>query len=69
MWIGYLFECWNLTHMQDTAKDMIEQAPVDTLTLVYQGLHVMSFEDAILELKNIHKENMGFIELTDRDTM
>lgn len=32
-------------------------------------LHVMSFEDAILELKNIHKENMGFIELTDRDAM
>ena len=40
---------------------MIEQAPVDVLALTYQGLHVMSFEDAIKELKSIYfinkKEN------------
>ena len=56
-WIGYLFACWNFTYEEDTPKDMIRQAPVDTLTLTYQGLHVMSFEDAIMELKNIYKEN------------
>ena len=39
------------------SKDMIRQAPVETLTLTYQGLHVMSFEDAIMELKNIYREN------------
>lgn len=55
-WIGYLFACWNFTYMEDTPKDMIEQAPVEILTLAYQGLHVLSFEDAIRELKNIYEE-------------
>ena len=32
-WIGYLFACWNLTYAEDTSKDMLEQAPVDVLTL------------------------------------
>ena len=57
-WIGYLFACWNFTYENDTARDMIEQAPVDVLLLEYQGLHVMSFEDAIRELKNIYKEKV-----------
>lgn len=56
-WIGYLFACWNLTYADDTPKDMIEQAPVDVLVLTYQGLHVLPFEDAIKELKNIYKAN------------
>jgi len=60
-WIGYLFACWNLSYEKDFPKDMIEQAPVDVLALTYQGLHVMSFEDAIRELKSIYfinkKEN------------
>lgn len=60
-WIGYLFACWNFTYMDDTPKDMLEQAPVDVLTLGYQGLHVLSFEDAIRELKNIYNEkNIDF---------
>lgn len=54
-WIGYLFACWNLTDEYDTPKDMIEQAPVDVLILTYQGLHVLPFEDAINELKNMYK--------------
>lgn len=56
-WIGYLFACWNLTYADDSPKDMIQQAPVDVLTLTYQGLHVLSFEDAIKELKEIYQEN------------
>ena len=56
-WIGYLFACWNLTYEDDTPKDMIEQAPVDVLVLTYQGLHVLTFEDAIKELKNIYVAN------------
>ena len=56
-WIGYLFACWNFTYDYDTPKDMIRQAPVEVLILAYQGLHVLSFEDAIKELKNIYKEN------------
>lgn len=30
---------------------------IDTLVLSYQGLHVMSFEDAIVELKHIYIDN------------
>ena len=56
-WIGYLFACWNFTYTQDAPKDMLRQAPVDTLVLSYQGLHVMSFEDAIVELKHIYMDN------------
>lgn len=56
-WIGYLFECWNLTYADDTPRDMITQAPVDVLTIAYQGLHVLSFEDAIKELKAIYRAN------------
>ena len=55
-WIGYLFACWNFTYADDTPKDMIKQAPVEVWILTYQGLHVLSFEDAIRELKNIYKE-------------
>ena len=58
-WIGYLFACWNFTYDYDTPKDMIKQAPVDVLTLAYQGLHVLSFEDAIMELKNIYQEKQN----------
>lgn len=57
-WIGYLFACWNLTYEEDSPADMIRQAPIDVLVLTYQGLHVMSFEDAIKELKNIYHENI-----------
>ncbi|MCI5614332.1 MAG: hypothetical protein MR356_08340 [Agathobacter sp.] len=56
-WIGYLFACWNITYADDYPKDMLRQASVDTLVLAYQGLHVLTFEDAIMELKNIYKEN------------
>lgn len=58
-WIGYLFACWNFTYVYDTPKDMIKQAPVEVLTLTYQGLHVLSFEDAIMELKNIYQEKQN----------
>ncbi len=64
-WIGYLFACWNFTYTCDTPKDMIRQAPVETLTLSYQGLHVLSFEDAIAELKNIYKENVKEMPVTN----
>ncbi len=58
-WIGYLFACWNFTYAEDTPKDMIKQAPVEVLTLAYQGLHVLTFEDAIRELKNIYREKQN----------
>jgi hypothetical protein len=58
-WIGYLFECWKLTYPDDSAKDILKQAPIDTLLLSYQGLHVMTFEDAIGELKEIARKKVS----------
>lgn len=55
-WIGYLFEYWKLTYPDDSAKDILKQAPVDTLLLSYQGLHVMTFEEAVRELKDIDRK-------------
>ena len=36
-----------------------ENRKLDVLTLEYQGLHVLSFEDAIRELKNIYNEKQS----------
>ncbi|MBQ8232672.1 MAG: hypothetical protein IJZ34_12210 [Lachnospiraceae bacterium] len=55
-WIGYLFKYWGIIYENETAKDMITQAPIDTLLASYIGLHVMFFDDVILELKSIYEE-------------
>lgn len=53
-WTGYLFKVWSLTYPEETAKDMLMQAPSETLRQMFGGLHVMSYEQAILELKELH---------------
>lgn len=55
-WMGYVYKCWSLTYPNETATDIIKQAPVSTLAESYMGLHVMSCEDAILNLKEIYAE-------------
>lgn len=56
-WAGYLFKVWNLTHPEETPKEMLDQAPVDTLRQMYLGLHVMSYEQAIDDLKDLYRQN------------
>ena len=53
-WTGYLFKVWCLTFPEETAKDMLRQAPPKILRQMFGGLHVMSYEQAILELKELH---------------
>lgn len=53
-WTGYLFKVWSLTFPEETAKDMLRQAPPKILRQMFGGLHVMSYEQAILELKELH---------------
>lgn len=50
-WTGYLFKVWSLTYPEDTPAEMLRQAPVDVLLGSYTGLHVLSFEMAIENLK------------------
>ena len=40
---------------EETAKDMLMQAPSETLRQMFGGLHVMSYEQAILELKELYE--------------
>nr|WP_302135323.1 hypothetical protein [uncultured Schaedlerella sp.] len=54
-WTGYLFKVWSLTYPEETAKDMLMQAPPETLRQMFGGLHVMSYEQAILELKELYE--------------
>lgn len=54
-WSGYLFKVWNLTYPDETPKEMLIQAPAATLRQMFGGLHVMSYEQAILELKDLYK--------------
>lgn len=55
-WIGYLYKCWSLTYPEETAKEILQQAPFEILQQMYLGLHVMSCEMAIEDLKAIYKE-------------
>lgn len=56
-WAGYLFKTWNLTYPDETPKEMLMQAPPAVLRQMFFGLHVMSYEQAILELKDLHQSN------------
>lgn len=55
-WAGYLYRVWSLDYPDDEPRDMLEQAPCEVLQQVYLGFHVMSFEMAIENLKEIYKE-------------
>ena len=54
-WCGYLFKAWNLTYPEETPKEMLKQAPAAVLRQMFLGLHVMSYEQAILELKDLYR--------------
>ena len=58
-WAGYLFKVWSLTYPEEKAAEMLKQAPVDTLRQMFLGLHVMSYEQAIEDLKDLYKSNCG----------
>ena len=45
---------WCTEYESDTPLDMLEQSPFEVLANSYIGFHVMSFEDVILNLKEIH---------------
>lgn len=57
-WVGYLYRVWCTEYENDTPLDMLEQSPFEVLVNSYTGFHVMSCEDAILNLKEIYKGNL-----------
>ncbi len=48
-WVGYLYRYWSLA-TEDTATRILQQAPIEDLRLMYQGLHVMSYGEVVNEL-------------------
>ena len=57
-WIGYMYRVWSLTY-DDTPEEILTQASVPVLLQMYQGLHVMSYEMAIEDLKALHKDKVS----------
>ena len=54
-WAGYLYRAWSLLY-DDTPEDIIKQAPLMLLNQIFPGFHVMSYEMAIEDLKNLFQE-------------
>lgn len=55
-WIGYLYKYWNYLYPNETPSDILKQAPVNVLETSYVGLHCLSCEMAIEDLKGIYKQ-------------
>lgn len=55
-WMGYLIKCWSITYPNENLEEILKQAPYEILVQSYSGFHVMSYEDAILNLKEIYNE-------------
>lgn len=49
-WVGYLYRYWSLA-TKDTARQILEQASVEDLRQMYQGLHVMSYGEVVDDLR------------------
>lgn len=58
-WAGYLFKVWSLTYPEETAAEILAQSPPAALRQMFGGLHVMSYEQAILELKDLYHIRTG----------
>ena len=56
-WIGYLYRVWSLTY-DDNPAEIYMQAPYEILSQMFTGLHVMSYEMAIEDLKSITRSSM-----------
>lgn len=60
-WIGYLFKYWSYL-TGELPSDIMEQAPVQTLIDSYTGLHCLSCEMAVEDLKELYIENKKWQE-------
>lgn len=54
-WAGYLYRAWTFLY-QDSPEQIIEQAPPEVLAQMFTGLHVMSYQMAIQDLKELYVE-------------
>ena len=57
-WIGYLYRVWSLTY-DDRPAEIYRQAPYDIMCMMFTGLHVMSYEMAIDDIKQLYKQSQA----------
>ena len=56
-WAGYIYKAWNFLYENDSPREILKQAPLSVLRRSYTGLHVMPYEMAVEDLKEMYKEN------------
>lgn len=54
-WMGYIYKMWSILYPDEQASFILEQAPFDIMVGSYTGLHCLSAENAILNLKEIYE--------------
>lgn len=55
-WAGYLYRAWSLTY-DEAPEEIYRQASIETLRQMFLGLHVMSYQMAIEDLKEMYRAN------------
>lgn len=58
-WAGYLYRVWSIDYPDEYPKEIWKQASCEVLQQMYLGLHVMSFEMAIEDIKLAYQEKNG----------
>ena len=56
-WAGYLYRVWSIDYPEEYPMDILRQAPCEVLQQMYLGVHVMSFEMAIEDIKLAYRQN------------
>ncbi|SHI49637.1 hypothetical protein SAMN02745229_03186 [Butyrivibrio fibrisolvens DSM 3071] len=58
-WAGWLFKYWSIAYPDETPMNIYTQAPIEKLNTMYIGLHVMSPDLQIEDIKELYKENQN----------
>jgi len=56
-WAGWIFKYWSIAYPDDTPMNIYIQAPIQKLKNMYIGLHVMSPDIQIQDIKELFYKN------------
>jgi hypothetical protein len=56
-WAGWIFKYWSIAYPDDTPVNIYTQAPIQKLKNMYIGLHVMSPDLQIEDIKELHEHS------------
>jgi hypothetical protein len=58
-WAGWLFKYWSIAYPDDTPLNIYTQAPIQKLNNMHIGLHVMSPDIQIQNIKELFTQSMS----------